>query len=101
MATGQRAFAQNCAGCHGAEGGGGAGPTLAGNPVVQSTLGTVQMIITGYLGHGMPPFGHLSDEVIAGIATYVRNSWGNSFGEVPQATVASIRAEIAAAGPGE
>jgi len=101
MATGQRGYTQNCASCHGAEGGGGAGPTLAGNPVVQSTLGTVQMIITGYLGHGMPPFGHLSDEVIAGISTYVRNSWGNAFGEVEQATVASIRADIAAAGPGE
>jgi len=31
------------------------------------------------MNHGMPPFGSLSDDVIAAIATYVRNSWSNSF----------------------
>ncbi|MGV8840800.1 MAG: c-type cytochrome [Bauldia sp.] len=101
MAAGATAYAQNCAVCHGAEGGGGAGPTLAGNPVTASTLGVVQMIIQGYLNHGMPPFGHLSDDVIAGIASYVRNSWGNAHGEVTAATVAEMRAAFAAAGPGE
>ncbi|MCW5713736.1 MAG: cytochrome c [Bauldia sp.] len=101
MTAGQRGFAQNCAVCHGAEGGGGAGPSLAGNPVTASSLGVVQIIIQGYLNHGMPPFGHLSDDLIAAIASYVRNSWGNAHGEVTVATVASIRADIAAAGPGE
>jgi len=101
MTAGGRAFAQNCAVCHGAEGGGGAGPSLAGNPVVASSLGIVQIVINGYLNHGMPPFGHLSNDVIAGIATYVRGSWGNSYPAVDPATVASIRADLAAAGPGE
>ena len=101
MAAGQRGYTQNCAGCHGAEGGGGAGPSLAGNPVTASTLGVVQMIIQGYLNHGMPPFGHLSDEVIASVASYVRNAWGNAYGEVTVPTVVEIRASIAAAGPGE
>lgn len=101
MGAGQRGYAANCASCHGAAGGGGLGPNLAGNPVTASTLGVVQMIIQGYLNHGMPPFGHLSDEVIASIASYVRNSWGNAHGEVTVPTVAEIRATIVAAGPGE
>lgn len=101
MAAGATGYNQNCAGCHGAQGGGGAGPELAGNPVTQSTLGVVQMIINGYLNHGMPPFGHLSDEVIAATASYVRNAWGNAHGEVTIATVAEIRAALRAAGPGE
>lgn len=101
MAAGERGYTQNCSSCHGATGGGGAGPSLAGNPVTASTLGVVQMIIQGYLNHGMPPFGHLSNEVIASIASYVRNSWGNAHGEVTVPTVAEIRATIVAAGPGE
>lgn len=101
MAAGARGYTENCAGCHGTAGGGGAGPSLAGNPVTASTLGVVQMIIQGYLNHGMPPFRHLSDEVIAAVASYVRNSWGNAYGEVTVPTVAEIRASIVAAGPGE
>ncbi|MCC6734750.1 MAG: cytochrome c [Bauldia sp.] len=101
MAAGATAFSRNCAVCHGAEGGGGAGPQLAGNPITASTLGVVQIIINGYLNHGMPPFGHLSDDVIASIASYIRNSWGNSHGEVTPALVAEIRQSLAAAGPGE
>jgi len=101
MAAGERGYAQYCAGCHGVTGGGGAGPSLAGNPVTASTLGVVQMIIQGYLNHGMPPFAHLSNEVIAAVASYVRNAWGNAHGEVTVPTVAEIRASIVAAGPGE
>lgn len=101
MAAGATGYARSCAGCHGAEGGGGAGPSLAGNPVTASTLGVVQMIIQGYANHGMPPFGHLSDDVIAAIASYVRNSWGNAHGEVTTAGVTEMRAALAAAGPAE
>ncbi len=101
MAAGARGYGESCASCHGATGGGGVGPSLAGNPVTASTLGVVQMIIQGYLNHGMPPFAHLSDEVIASVASYVRNSWGNAHGDVAVPIVAEIRASIRAAGPGE
>jgi len=30
----------------------------------------------------MPAFGQLSDEEVAAVATYIRNSWGNKFGGV-------------------
>ncbi len=55
------------------------------------------MIITGYLDHGMPPFGHLADDMIAAIATYVRNSWSNAYGEVPLSVVTELRAAPGAA----
>lgn len=100
MAAGERGYTQSCASCHGVGGGGGAGPSLAGNPVMSSTLGVVQMIIQGYLNHGMPPFAHLSDRVVTEISIYVRNAWGNAYGDVAIETVAEIRAGILAAGPG-
>lgn len=41
----------------------------------------------------MPPMGHLQDEEIADILTYVRNSWGNEGDAVSAAEVASVRAK--------
>ena len=45
------------------------------------------------LGRGqMPPFGNrLSDEQIAAVAQYIRNSWGNDFGPVTPKDVADTR----------
>jgi len=60
----------------------------------------VEMILEGNMNHGMPPFNSLGGDVIAAIATYVRNSWSNSFGLVEPSIVAEIRANIAAAGGG-
>lgn len=37
--------------------------------------------------------GHLQDEEIADILTYVRNSWGNEGDAVSAAEVASVRAK--------
>lgn len=92
MAMGQDGYTDNCRGCHGANGEGGMGFRLDGNPIMSSSAGIVQMIINGYLEHGMPPFGHLSNEMIAAIATYTRNSWSNAFGEVPIDVVVELRA---------
>jgi mono/diheme cytochrome c family protein len=92
MTMGQTGYTQNCQGCHGANGEGGMGFRLDGNPIMSSSAGVVQMIIQGYLDHGMPPFGHLSNDMIAAIATYVRNSWSNSFGQVPIEVVVELRA---------
>jgi mono/diheme cytochrome c family protein len=102
MDEGAEGFEDNCAICHGDEGqGGGTGPRLAGNSFVGSNTAIVTQIIEGYEDHGMPPFGHLDDRLIAAIATFVRNSWGNDFGPVQPAVVGQIRADLAAAGSGE
>ncbi len=39
----------------------------------------------------MPSFSTLQNEDIAAIATYIRNAWGNSAGEVTSRTVGSVR----------
>jgi len=81
---------QNCFACHGGLGGGGLGPQLAGDPLLAIDKFVVAQIL---IGRGeMPSFGgKLSDEQIAAVAGYIRNSWGNNFGPVSPQTVAETR----------
>ena len=72
---GAAVFADNCAGCHGADGGGGVGPALAGGAVVESLPDEADQVavIAGGRG-GMPAFGgRLSDEEIQAVTAYTRN----------------------------
>ncbi|HEX7005278.1 MAG TPA: PQQ-dependent dehydrogenase, methanol/ethanol family [Trueperaceae bacterium] len=86
MQIGQQVYNQNCARCHGDEGGGDVGPAFAGNQALQNTSYVVQTITNGR--GAMPAFGAvLSDEQIAGVATFIRNSFGNDFGPVTVAQV--------------
>jgi mono/diheme cytochrome c family protein len=75
--------------CHGTDAQGGAGPALAGNAFLASASAVANQIVNG--GGYMPPFGQLSDRQIAAVATYVRNSFTNSFGVVTEAQVAIVR----------
>lgn len=87
-AEGETLYADHCAQCHGAEGGGGAGPPLAGNDFLQDAQAVVQQILHG--GGGMPAFQDtLSSEQIAAVASHVRTSWGNDFGDVGVNVVAA------------
>lgn len=79
MAAGQPLYATNCQGCHGDQGQGGIGERLAGSPIVALVGGIINQILVGSVEHGMPPFDRLSNDEIAAISTYVRNSFGNSF----------------------
>jgi mono/diheme cytochrome c family protein len=73
----QAFLAAGCGGCHGPEGGGGVGPALAGNPNLVDTEMVVTQILEG--GNGMPAFADtLTNEEIAAVANYIRNSWGNT-----------------------
>lgn len=91
MDVGRLTFSSNCAVCHGAEGQGGIGPGFAGNGILSNKSYVVNRVIDGFIDHGMPPFGHLSDRQIAGVTTYIRNSWGNEFGAVLEEEVAAER----------
>ena len=83
MSEGAKLYAANCSPCHADKGQGGAGPKLAGNDFVKSSGAVITQIFQGNEEHGMPPFADaLKDREIAAIATYVRNSWGNSSGIV-------------------
>ena len=92
MSEGGPLFARNCSPCHGNNGQGEAGPKLAGNPFVATPGNIITQIFQGNEDHGMPPFADLlNDRQIAAIATFVRNSWGNSFGIVTPDMVKGIR----------
>lgn len=91
MADGATKYRTTCAGCHGAEGLGGAGPSLVTSTVITRASGIINQILQGNPERGMPPFASLSNHDIAAISTFVRNSWGNSYGVVTEANVATVR----------
>ena len=89
---GKALYAASCQGCHMANGEGarGAGfyPKLAGNPLVQIPEYIVHRVANGY--RGMPAFaGMMSDEQIAAVATYVRQSFDKP--DAPAVTVGDVR----------
>jgi predicted lipoprotein with Yx(FWY)xxD motif/cytochrome c5 len=89
MTRGEDVFANVCARCHGAQGGGGEGPRLVGHRRIDDTSHLISVVHSG-IGY-MPAVGRdLSDEEIAAVLTYVRNSWGNEAGPV---TVEEVEAE--------
>src|SRR5271168_3457447 len=76
-------YAQNCAGCHGAQGRGGASIALA-NPVYLAIVDETTMrniVAKGVRGTSMPAFaqsagGMLTEQQIAVIASGIFSSWG-------------------------
>ena len=93
-ADGASLYAANCASCHGNEGQGMGEvfPALAGNDALANGEYVVKMILEGKPGSSMPAFGdRLSDEEVAALAGYIRNSWGNEFGPVTVSEVAAAR----------
>jgi mono/diheme cytochrome c family protein len=97
-----------CVACHQPDGRGltAAFPSLAKSPrVLGNPVVPVKIVLKGLQGPltsqgkkfvGVMP-GHeafLSDQQIADVLTYVRNSWGNEAGEVDLATVKKVREEV-------
>ena len=80
MEQGEQLYSQaGCSSCHGGDGGGNQGPAFAGNEDLQEADYVARIILHGR--GGMPGFGgRLSDEEVASVATYIRNSWENDFG---------------------
>jgi mono/diheme cytochrome c family protein len=93
-ADGSQIYMQSgCFVCHGQMGEGGAGPRLRGDPFLSITDYVAAQIL---LGRGiMPSFGQkLNDQQIAAVASYVRTSWDNKYGEVKPPEVAQIRKQF-------
>ena len=88
--VGASVYAKNCAACHGANGAGGIGPALAGNPHVNID-NPAPMLMTIVQGRDVMPSwrGQLAASDIAAVATFVRSSWGNN---VPPVTVQEVMA---------
>ena len=102
---GAKVYEQHCAACHGDKGQGVPSiyPALAGNRAVtlESPNNVIQVIRKGGFApstsgnpqpFGMPPFGQtLTPADAAAVATYVRQSWGNSAPPVSHLDVARVK----------
>jgi mono/diheme cytochrome c family protein len=106
MQAGQVTFVERCSICHTKTTANGY-PTLVGNTLVQSqSPDTILRIILGGAstadtegsggGFSMPAFPVLSDEELADVATFIRNSWGNRADPVSANHVASLRKTLKA-----
>jgi nitrite reductase (NO-forming) len=105
-AAGETLYKTYCMGCHQAEGQGMPGmfPPLAQSDYLMADASRViETVLNGLNGplqvNGenynatMPPMGHLKDEEIADILSYVRTSWGNAVSPVSAGEVAAVRAK--------
>jgi nitrite reductase (NO-forming) len=106
---GNAVFMQTCFVCHQPEGQGVAGQipplaksdflaTLSKEDYIRGVLmgRTGQIVVNGKTYNGtMVPLNYLSDEQIANVLTYVRNSWGNSGEAVTPQEVTRIRQSAA------
>jgi len=80
---GEQVFESNCASCHGQNGQGQVGPALSGNEFVtqQDPSDVIDTVLHGR--SQMPAFeDQLSDEEIAAVISFIRNSWDNSASNV-------------------
>lgn len=98
---GQSIYVEQCSGCHQVQGQGQAtvAPPLAGSKRVAANGDVPVRILTngleGKIGL-MPPLGSaMSDEEVAAVLTYVRQSWGNTGTPLPPAAVKEWRLAFA------
>lgn len=108
IANGKEAYAANCQNCHMADGKGlpGAFPPLAkSNYLIKPAGELITYVLKGQTGEitvngtiynaVMPAQDYLTDEQIADIYNYVRNSWGNkSTVAITPAMVSKKRTEL-------
>jgi mono/diheme cytochrome c family protein/glucose/arabinose dehydrogenase len=109
---GGRAYAETCFACHGEDGRGapapgGSGlraPSLAGSARVSGHRDyVIRTLLDGLTGpidgrkyaEVMAPMGAMSDAALADLATFVRNSFGNSAAAVTEGDVARVRKQSA------
>jgi mono/diheme cytochrome c family protein len=106
MITGKRVYDAYCVECHQANGKGiaPAYPPLDGNRAItmQAANNPIRIVLHGGFPpstqgnprpYGMPPFGQLlSDQEVAGVVSYIRNSWSNESGYVTTVDVNKHRA---------
>ena len=107
MEIGKTAFLL-CGACHGQNGEGGAiAPPLAGSEWVKGPISNlIRIQLRGLVGPitvagkeynmpgGMAALNFQTDEQIAGVLTYVRNSFGNKASAVKPEQVAALRSEV-------
>jgi cytochrome c oxidase subunit II len=94
MDVGETVYIAECAACHMEDGTGSDGifPALVDNPLVLDDDPGPVIEIVLYGRGAMPSFGErLDDEQIAGVVTYIRNTWGNDASVVTPEEVQQAR----------
>ncbi len=107
MAKGESVYLGNCAACHQPTGVGlaGAFPPLADSDFLQGNRQEVMaaalfglqgpITVNGVEYNGvMPSLGHLTDEDLAAVVSYVFGSWGNNLAAVSVEEVSALREEL-------
>lgn len=75
--SGAGIYEANCASCHGADGGGGVGPALAGDVVTEFPNAGDEIAVVSDGRAGMPSFaGRLTTEEIEQVVEYTRTGFG-------------------------
>jgi len=95
---GRGVYETHCAVCHKSDGRGmpPAFPSLVGAPILQGADARplARVLVHGRRGTAMQAFGgQLSDMDLAGVATYLRTSWGNKGSVVTAADIKAARAQ--------
>lgn len=104
LAFGQEPYLRYCASCHGNQGQGKpptfpplsqsrwleTGPEAMGLIVLYGLRGEIEVQGRTYRGY-MPPMQHISDEDIAGLLTYMRQTWGDSVDAVTVEEISHLR----------
>jgi mono/diheme cytochrome c family protein len=104
MRTGEAVYIAHCAVCHTADTT--SYPGLAGNSVVRTPDPTtlIHIILDGSqsapiqgipIHYSMPGFKTLTDDELAAVVTYIRNSWGNRFSPVSAKQAGNVRRLVA------
>ncbi|MCW8332398.1 cytochrome c oxidase subunit II [Vibrio paucivorans] len=90
MAIGDKVYVDRCAVCHQASGEGipGAFPAIKGSQIATGDVDAhIDIVVNGRSGTAMQAFANqLTDQEIAAVITYQRNTWGNDTGDVIQAS---------------
>jgi mono/diheme cytochrome c family protein len=108
MASGKALYADRCSACHTPTGEGipGLFPRLASAPLINSAdpASLIRVVLAGNragstdaapTGPAMPALGwNLSDQQVADVVTYIRNSWGNAAEAVNAGTVKDVRGQL-------
>ena len=105
MERGKKVYTQYCAACHQVDGGGVPGlnpPVIKTTHVLGSKTKLIRIILKGLNTHEeidgevysntMAPHNHLTDQQIADVLTYVRNSFGNKAVAITPGDVKYVRA---------
>ena len=103
ITRGKAVYGTYCISCHQADGGGVPNlnaPLIHTSQVLGNKTQLINIILKGMQGvdidgesysNVMPPASHLSDEQIADVLTYIRNSFGNKASAVTLADVKAVR----------